>query len=182
MIAAVRNSGLVRALIAGRVRETEQGRKTVLPDQEEIRKIMDVTGLEPREAEAYIYLWRAEGIFEEVYSDSTGTGGGASFVSTQVSPHFHALRNMLGHKVLVRHYPVGWAMQFEEEGLEEDTRDSEYNLRVLDVEIEKVRKIVNGEMQPDEDAEIHNLLGHYDSPEDALENLRGQRENLRDSM
>lgn len=82
------------------------------PSPDEIGEVMEVTGLEAREAEAWIYLWRAEGIFKETYSDGKGMGG-TVFMGTQVTPHFHVLRNILGTRVLGRQYPQGWMMEFE---------------------------------------------------------------------
>ncbi len=36
-------------------------------------------------------------------------------------------------------------------------------------DVEKLRMVVNGEMQVDEDEEIYSLLGNYDTEEEALQ-------------
>jgi hypothetical protein len=45
-------------------------------------------------------------------------------------------------------------------------------------DVEKLRMVVNGEMQVDEDEEIYSLLGNYDTEEEALQTQKNILDDL----
>lgn len=49
-------------------------------------------------------------------------------------------------------------------------------------DVEKLRMVVNGEMQVDEDEEIYSLLGNYDTEEEALQTQKNILDDLNERL
>ncbi len=57
----------------------------------------------------------------------------------------------------------------EEPSQVEDAQKLQEDIARQQKDISKLRRVVNGELGPNEDEEIHFLLGNYDSEKEALE-------------
>jgi hypothetical protein len=89
----------------------------VEPSREEIQDWQQRYGYEEKEAEVAYHLREARaGISQLIQADVEAEAGPGSFPATYASmkiqsavlPHFDALFNLLGRRVLARQFPEGW--------------------------------------------------------------------------
>jgi len=70
----------------------------------------------------------------------------------------------------------------EEPSQVEDTQKLQEDIARQQKDISKLRRVVNGELGPNEDEEIHFLLGNYDSEKEALETQKKILDDLKDRL
>lgn len=64
----------------------------------------------------------------------------------------------------------------------EDPQKLREDLERIREDIRKVRKVVNGEMESDEDAEVYFLLGNYDDEQETLQVLLSNEEDIEERL
>ncbi len=70
----------------------------------------------------------------------------------------------------------------EEPSQVEDAQKLQEDIARQQKDISKLRRVVNGELGPNEDEEIHFLLGNYDSEKEALETQKKILDDLKDRL